>query len=170
MPSPLPSPGGRGGKPRHERTRLQNIECVGAVSQMYFPDAPPATRRPLRRCSRTIPGQSQGHAFSRPERPRRRKRHPRSEFTLEQLCVGLAPFVGEHDLGAEAEHRHRAIEPRGWSNPVPVLAGRIISRERKPLALKIRPPELAAGADRKAPGQRRVRPYPGPASGTAPGR
>ena len=90
-------------------------------------------------------------------------------FVVEQLRVGFAHLVGKRDLGAEAVHRDRAIEERGLQDPGLVLAGGVIGNERSPPALVIRPPELAAEANGKAPRQRHVRPHPRPVPGTAPG-
>ena len=72
-------------------------------------------------------------------------------FEVEELRVGFAHLVGKRDLGAEPEHRDRAIEQRGLQDAGLVLAGGIVGHKREPLALVIRPPELAAQAHGKSP-------------------
>ena len=90
-------------------------------------------------------------------------------FEVEQLRVGFAHLVGKRDLGAEPEHRDRAVQQRGPQDAGLVLASRVIDHERRPLALVIRPPELAAEAHGKAPRQRHIRPHPRPVPGIGPG-
>ena len=56
-------------------------------------------------------------------------------FEVEQLRVGFAHLVGKRDLGAEPEHRDRAVEQRGLQDAGLVLAGAELSGyERKPPA------------------------------------
>ena len=45
-------------------------------------------------------------------------------FEVVELRVGFAHLVGKRDLGAEAEHRDRAVQQRGLQDTGPVLAGR----------------------------------------------
>ena len=90
-------------------------------------------------------------------------------FEVEELRVGFAHLVGKRDLGAEPVHRDRAVQQRGLQDAGLVLAGGVIDHERRPPALVIRPPELAAEAHGKAPRQRHVRPHPRPVPGIAPG-
>ena len=44
-------------------------------------------------------------------------------FEVEHLRVGIAHLVGKRDLGAEAEHRDRAVQERG-----PQDAGLVLER------------------------------------------
>ena len=48
-------------------------------------------------------------------------------FEVEELRVGFAQLVGKRDLGAEPEHRDRAVEERGLQDPGLVLASEELS-------------------------------------------